>query len=48
MSKRIKKTAEEIIIDQYIKGERDFRKIGRKLKITSTEVMEVLELNGIL
>jgi hypothetical protein len=48
MPKRVKKTVNEMIVDQYIKGERDLRKIGRKHKITSTEVMEILEKNGIL
>jgi len=48
MSKRIKKTVNEIIIDQYVDGERDLRKIGRKHKITSTEVMKILENNGLM
>jgi len=48
MPKKIKKTVEEVIIDQYIQGERDFRKIGKKHDITSSDVMEILEKNGII
>lgn len=48
MPKRVKKTLDEMIVDQYVNGERDLRKIGRKHKITSTEVMEILEKNGVL
>lgn len=42
------RTKEELIVEQYINGEQDFRKLGRKYKITSMEVIEILKLNGIL
>ena len=48
MPKKNKKSLEEQIIFEYTQGESDLKKIGKKYKITSKQVMEILEINGVI
>lgn len=48
MSKNNKKSLEESVIFEYTQGESDLKKIGKKYKINSKQVMEILETNGVI
>lgn len=48
MPRKIKKTLDEMVIETYVEGETDLRKIGRQHDITSEQVMQILENNGLI
>lgn len=45
---KIKKPLENQIIDTYLEGIDDLRKLSKKYKKTSSEILEILQNNGIL